>query len=277
MRNFREQPESRFLRISNSATTPLKSYLPVEKVLAGFFGGANTYIYDPATDKWTATADKLHSDGSDEETWLKLHDGSILSYDIDASIDDGKSEAQRYVPATNKWVDASYALDATHPPSLLSDGPPAASGAFASPNELQGEELGPAFLLPNGNAMFFGGNGHTAIYNPVTNLWSAGADLPTRPHNSTITGASNVTGTISGASNASPIVITSSSTAGLSSGDLITISGVGGNTAANGNWFVQNLTSTSFTLVDANGKPVNGNGAYTSGGTWFAGIKITTP
>ena len=135
----------------------------------------------------------------------------------------------------------------------------------------QGAELGPAVLLANGNAMFFGGNGHTAIYNPTTNLWSAGPDEPTQPHSSTISGATNVSGTITGASNASPIVVTVPSTAGLSNGDLVTISGVTGNTAANGNWIVQGLTATSFQL-----KSSTGNGTYTGGGTWFDAIKITT-
>ena len=245
--------------------------LPNGTVLAGYFNGPQTYIYNPTTDTWAPTGSKLRGDASDEETWLKLPDGSILSYDIVGSVNAGVFKAQRYVPSSGTWVDAS-SLDGSNPPSLLSDGPPAASPALPSPGYAQGAELGPAFLLPNGNAIFFGGNGHTAIYNPITNRWSAGPDAPTRPAGTAVIGATNISGTITGASNASPIVITVPNTAGLSNGDLVTISGVGGNTAANGNWVIQGLTATTFQLQNS-----TGNGAYTSGGTYFAGIKITTP
>lgn len=65
---------------------------------------------------------------------------------------------------------------------------------------------------------------------------------------------------ISAATNASPIQITSA-THGLSTGQRVAIMGVGGNTAANGNWTVTVVNTTQFTL---NGS--TGNGAYTSGG-----------
>jgi hypothetical protein len=69
------------------------------------------------------------------------------------------------------------------------------------------------------------------------------------------------TGTITNATNASPIVITEANH-GLTTGTEITVTGVGGNTAANGTWVI--------TVVDANTYQLNsstGNGAYTSGGT----------
>lgn len=69
-------------------------------------------------------------------------------------------------------------------------------------------------------------------------------------------------GSITGATNASPIVITSANH-GLTTGARVTISGVGGNTAAN--------TTAVITRVDANTFSLNGvagSGAYTSGGTW---------
>jgi hypothetical protein len=37
-------------------------------------------------------------------------------------------------------------------------------------------EMGPAFLLPNGNAIFFGGNGVSAVYD--NGIWSQSASLP---------------------------------------------------------------------------------------------------
>jgi hypothetical protein len=69
-------------------------------------------------------------------------------------------------------------------------------------------------------------------------------------------------GAITGATNASPIVITSANHK-LSTGTRVTIAGVGGNTAANGDFQVTAIDANTFSL---NGS--TGNGAYTSGGTW---------
>jgi hypothetical protein len=143
--------------------------LPNGEVLGGFIGGPQTYLYDPARDVWSSTGFKLGDDQSAEETWMKLPDGSILSYDIFASISDKRFEAQRYIPSTGRWVDAS-SRDANNPPSLLS-----------TPDV--GYELGPASLLPNGNAIFFGANGNTAIYSPSTDTWTAGPAEPTQTMN----------------------------------------------------------------------------------------------
>lgn len=70
---------------------------------------------------------------------------------------------------------------------------------------------------------------------------------------------------ISGATNATPIVITSA-THGLSTGHLVLIDGVTGNTAANGVFVVTVLTSTTFSLQDGSGNNIAGNGAYGTGG-----------
>lgn len=67
--------------------------------------------------------------------------------------------------------------------------------------------------------------------------------------------------TITGATNASPIVITSTAH-GYADGDRVLIEGVAGNTAANGMWTVANQTANTFELAGS-----TGNGAYTSGGT----------
>lgn len=65
-----------------------------------------------------------------------------------------------------------------------------------------------------------------------------------------------------GATNASPIVITTGAAHGLSTGDFVTIRQVGGNTAANvTNNEIIVLTPTTYSL---NG--TTGNGAYTTGG-----------
>lgn len=72
---------------------------------------------------------------------------------------------------------------------------------------------------------------------------------------------------VSGATNATPIVITTSTSHGLSTGDKVAIGYVAGNTAANGVFAVTVLTSTTFSLQDVReGTDIAGNGSYTSGG-----------
>ncbi len=70
------------------------------------------------------------------------------------------------------------------------------------------------------------------------------------------------TGNITGATNASPVVITSASH-GLSTGHLVQITGVEGNTSANGVWAVTVVNANSFSLDNS-----AGSGAYTTGGAW---------
>jgi hypothetical protein len=70
------------------------------------------------------------------------------------------------------------------------------------------------------------------------------------------------TGSITGATNATPIVITSPNHE-LTTGTYVTVAGVLGNTAANG--------STTVTVIDNNTFSLDGsvgNGNYVSGGTW---------
>lgn len=72
-----------------------------------------------------------------------------------------------------------------------------------------------------------------------------------------VAGNQNVTA----ATNASPIQITTAGGHKFTTGDSVTITGVGGNTAANGTFTITVINTTTFTL---NG--TTGNGAYTSGG-----------
>jgi hypothetical protein len=90
---------------------------------------------------------------------------------------------------------------------------------------------------------------------------SAGSAYVTGVTTSTNLPGANRTGTITGATNSNPVVVTSPGH-GLTTGALITISGVGGNAAANGN--------RTVTVIDANTFSINvaGNGSYAGGGTW---------
>lgn len=66
--------------------------------------------------------------------------------------------------------------------------------------------------------------------------------------------------TITGATNASPIVITAAAH-GFADGDAVTVQSVNGNTAANNTWIIDNVTTNTLELVGS-----TGNAAYTSGG-----------
>jgi hypothetical protein len=70
---------------------------------------------------------------------------------------------------------------------------------------------------------------------------------------------------VTGASNASPIVITSTSH-GFANGDIVVIGGVGGNLAANGTWKVANQAANTFELQTLDSANSTGSAAYTSGG-----------
>jgi len=76
----------------------------------------------------------------------------------------------------------------------------------------------------------------------------------------------NTVKTITDATNATPIVVTSVGH-GLKSGDGITQSGVVGNTNANGDFQVTRLTADTYSLQDLAHVDIAGNGAYVSGGT----------
>jgi len=130
------------------------------KILCGYLLGPQTYLYDPATDSFTSAGIKLLGDRSDEETWVILPDGSVLSYDIFASASSTQYTAQRYIPSSDTWVSAG-----TLPAQLSSSA--------------VGFELGSAMLLPNGTVIYTGANGQNAIYDISSNSWSGAPSLPT--------------------------------------------------------------------------------------------------
>jgi hypothetical protein len=128
-------------------------------ILIGPKEESTAYLYNPKTKTYTQTGSKLRSDINDEETWIKLLDGSILTYDIWASIANGVGSAERYVPSQGAWVDAGQV------PVLLS-------------TPANGYEMGPGLLLADGRVFQVGANGNTALYAPSTNTWAAGPVIP---------------------------------------------------------------------------------------------------
>lgn len=72
---------------------------------------------------------------------------------------------------------------------------------------------------------------------------------------------------VTGATDASPIVVTvSSPDHRYQDGETVVITGVSGNTAANGSFQIGDITSTTFSLHNNKGDDVAGNGTYVSGG-----------
>lgn len=98
------------------------------------------------------------------------------------------------------------------------------------------------------------------------------AALLTRPADTTAYAASdavsNASVTITGATNAAPIVITATAH-GYSTGDMVTISGIVGNTAANANWVIVRIDANTFSLTGS-----TGNGAYSSGGIAVKAVRL---
>lgn len=79
-------------------------------------------------------------------------------------------------------------------------------------------------------------------------------------------------GTVTDASYTSPIVITTSASHGLSTGQIVKVDGVFGNSAANGIWQVIVLTSTTFGLYAGGGVASEATGTYVNGGTVTTGV-----
>ncbi|HTA27680.1 MAG TPA: T9SS type A sorting domain-containing protein, partial [Bacteroidia bacterium] len=127
-------------------------------VLVGLQSGNNPsfddLFYTNGTNNWT-TAPQAPLN-HDEAAWLKLPDSSTLFIGINST------NSCRYIPQTNTWV-----TDATVPVQIY---------------DPYGEEAGPAFMLPNGKAVFFGASAHNVMYTPSGNTspgtWTQIADFP---------------------------------------------------------------------------------------------------
>ena len=108
-----------------------------------------------------------------------------------------------------------------------------------------------------------GGVGAVISRNSTTTPVDATSGAPNRlsflPYNNFSSGVTQTT--ISGATNATPIVLTVASGTGFASGDFVLVQDVGGNTNANG-VFQITVSGTSITLVGS-----ASGAAYTSGGT----------
>jgi autotransporter-associated beta strand protein len=113
-----------------------------------------TTVFYPSTDTW-GQGPKLYRGGNaDEQNFVELADGSILTCD-------GDGTSERYIPSLDKWVN-----DGTIPVDL-----------FDSLGE-----CGVPALLNNGQVIYFGSPSVTAIYTPSgtssPGTWTAGPAIP---------------------------------------------------------------------------------------------------
>jgi hypothetical protein len=116
---------------------------------------AQTAIFDPATNAFTAAANKLATVG--EESWSLLPDGTIHAVDCS-----DPPNAEKYIIAADEWVDAGAT------PQALVDSI---------------SEIGASALLPDGRLLVIGATGYTALYTmpPVANqpgTWVSGPSIP---------------------------------------------------------------------------------------------------
>ncbi len=132
------------------ADSSLKILADGRALLASTYSKASC-IYDPPSDTWSMTPDKI--DYNSEESLAQLPDGSLITMSFNGSP---PNFAERYLPWNNTWVNLGNS------PVILSED----------------EEFGPIVLLYDGRAMFFGSNGNTAFYLPASSTFQAGPSVP---------------------------------------------------------------------------------------------------
>ena len=133
--------------------------LPDGQVLVGDINSAQTYTYNTNTSQWCDAGSLPNGDSSSEETWVKLPDGSILSYSITATINTGVSQAERYVPARPVGAHRHRSRRAQ---------------LRRQRRQLRTRA---GVLAPQRRVFFLGGNSNTAEYDPATDTWAAGPSI----------------------------------------------------------------------------------------------------
>ena len=125
------------------------------RMLVSTRASTQTQIWNPATNSWTATGNKVSASG-DEESWEMLPDGTVF--------DAEENPGERYLPSTGKWI-------AVAPCPVTLKNP-------------ANEELGAFVMLYTGQVFCLGGGpGHTALFTPPVTLtgtgsWITGPDQP---------------------------------------------------------------------------------------------------
>ena len=126
--------------------------------------GAPLSLFVQPSLAWTPTG-AGKQDIHDEESWVMLWDGKVLTVDTNNAND--LTAAELYDPATGQWGPAG------HTPVQIADFTP------GDPNS--SHEVGPNILRMDGTVLAIGGNGHNATYDPATTTWASAPDFPVVP------------------------------------------------------------------------------------------------
>ncbi len=138
--------------------------LPNGKVMIGANFDRTTMLFDPVSQKWTAGPNILSpAVSSSENAWHLMVDGTVVTL---AMYGPKPQVGQKYDYLTNTWYAAG---------GVIQDVGSAIPGIVP--------EVGPEFLLPNGNLIAFGANGNNALYTPGASLsdpgiWSEAPSMP---------------------------------------------------------------------------------------------------
>lgn len=133
------------------------------EILVGDIIDNTSFLFNTATGTWKPAAKRVYG-SSGEQGWVRLQNGSVLTYDVYESVFEGKGFAEIYSPATNEWSSISPADDT-------------ATGTLPNLSDNASYEIGPVLRLLDGRIFQVGANGLTALYNPAKNSWAAGPSV----------------------------------------------------------------------------------------------------
>lgn len=161
------------------------SVLADGRVIFGAIQSNQTAIWDPMNSSWVTSGTAFGAQSNskngncNEETWTLLADGSVLTVNTKepaaGPFSSAPNTAERYIPSTDLWKATDTLPDVLTLTTVTDNSvnPPQSVAVF---------EIGSAILLPsNGKVIAFGATGHTAIYDPATDSWTAGPDFPADP------------------------------------------------------------------------------------------------
>lgn len=117
-------------------------------------------VFDPKSTTWIPIGTGKR-DINDEESWAQLWDDTILT--VDANNLTNLQQAEIFTPSTGEWTSAGDV------PIEIADTNPDNSGSH---------EVGPEIVMPNGEVLAMGGNGHNVVYSQATKTWRQTDDLP---------------------------------------------------------------------------------------------------
>jgi len=131
------------------------------------------YYFNESTLSFTQMSSSTDgkNDDFDEEGWNLLPNNQILTVDAYTSntVLTG-TNSETYNSATNTWSTAGSTINQLWDSNCKRGG-----GSF---------EVGPAMLRPDGTVLATGSSdcsaGHTAVYNSLTGIWTAGPDFPNK-------------------------------------------------------------------------------------------------